>query len=60
MIDDIEEKPEYIVLDLRYKSNRDKFETQYKTDARYELIEYRERWLAVFRCKACAEGSCND
>lgn len=51
---------EYIVLDLRYKSNRDKFETQYKTDARYELIEYRERWLAVFRCKACAEGSCND
>ncbi len=50
---------EYVVLDLRYKSNRDKYEDVYKDSDEYALVTYKENWVAVLRCCDCSEGVCD-
>lgn len=50
---------EYIVLDLRYKSNREKYADTYENNESYQLVAYRNNWVAVLRCCDCAEGTCN-
>ena len=50
---------EYVVLDLRYRANRDKYDDVYKNSDEYELVTYKENWLAVLRCCDCSEGVCD-
>lgn len=50
---------DYVVLDLRYKSNRNIFKNAYQNNDDYELLAYRENWVAVLRCCACAMGVCD-
>ncbi len=51
---------EYLVFDLRYSSNRKLYSDKYAKDPSYELVAYRENWIAVIRCKTCAEGSVHE
>lgn len=51
---------EYIVLDLRYKSNRDMYESKYKNSKEYGVVVYKENWLAILLCRECAEGVCHE
>lgn len=50
---------EYIVLDLRYSSNRKLYQSKYQNSSEYTLLEYRENWIAVLRCNKCITGDCN-
>ncbi len=50
---------EYIVLDLRYTSNRRIYEVQYKENENYTLVAFRDQWIAVLQCNDCSEGKCN-
>ncbi len=50
---------EYIVLDLRYSSNREMYESKYKDNDDYQIVVYKDSWVAVLRCCECAEGVCD-
>lgn len=51
---------EYLVFDLRYSSNRTLYSEKYENDPSYELVAYRDKWIAVLRCISCGEGGCNE